>query len=61
MPGFVPSEPDQRREAKYAERREIELRNRAAIRAGRKAFDAPPQSRAPGKRPVTAGAATLAE
>jgi hypothetical protein len=38
-PGFVPSEPDQRREAKYAERREIELRNRAAIRDGRRVFD----------------------
>jgi hypothetical protein len=32
MPGFVPSEPDRRREAKYAFRRQIELRNREAIR-----------------------------
>jgi hypothetical protein len=41
MPGFVPSEPDQRREAKYAERRQIELRNRAALSANRKVYDDP--------------------
>jgi hypothetical protein len=39
MPGFVPSEPDQRREAKYALRREIELHSREAIRRGGKVFD----------------------
>jgi hypothetical protein len=39
MPGFVPSEPDQRREAKVAERREIELRVREAIRRGEKVYD----------------------
>jgi len=39
MPGFVPSEPDQRREAKYAERRRIELRIRGAIRSGEKVYD----------------------
>ena len=39
MPGFVPSDPDQRREAKYAFRREIELDNREAIRRGDKVFD----------------------
>ena len=39
MPGFVPSEPDQRREAKYALRRQIELDNREAIRQGKQLFD----------------------
>jgi len=39
MPGFVPSEPDQRREIKYAQRRDIELRNRDAIRQGEKVYD----------------------
>jgi hypothetical protein len=39
MPGFVPSDPDQRREAKYAFRRQIELDNREAIRRGDKRFD----------------------
>ena len=31
MTGFVPCEKDQQREEKYAMRREIEMRNRAAI------------------------------
>jgi len=39
MPGSVPCEVDRRREAKYAMRRQIELRNRAAIRAGQKVYD----------------------
>ena len=39
MPGFVPSEPDQRREAKYALRRQIELRNREAIQRGDRVYD----------------------
>lgn len=39
MPGFIPSLPDQRREAKYAVRREIEMKNRAAIRTGGKVYD----------------------
>ncbi|MHB9065328.1 MAG: HzsA-related protein [Pirellulaceae bacterium] len=39
MPGFVPSDPDQYRESKFALRREIELENRAAIRRGDKVFD----------------------
>jgi hypothetical protein len=39
MAGFVPSEPDQGREAKYSLRREIELRNREALRRGDKVFD----------------------
>jgi len=39
MPGFVPSEPDQRREIKYAQRPAIELRNRDAIRQGEKVYD----------------------
>jgi hypothetical protein len=39
MPGFVPCEADQRREAKYTERREIERRNRTAIRAGQKVYE----------------------
>lgn len=39
MPGFVPSEPDQLREAKYALRRQIELRNREAIRRGERMYD----------------------
>jgi hypothetical protein len=37
--GFVPCETDQRREAKYAQRREIESRNRQAIHDGRKVYD----------------------
>jgi hypothetical protein len=39
LAGFVPSEADRVREAKYAERRQIELRNREAIRDGRKVYD----------------------
>jgi hypothetical protein len=39
LAGFVPCETDQRREAKYAERRQIELRNREAIRQGEKVYD----------------------
>jgi len=39
MPGFVPSAPDQHREAAYAFRRQIEQRNRAALRDGDKVFD----------------------
>ena len=41
-PGFVPCAEDQRREAKYAERRRIEQRNRAAIHSGKKAYDINP-------------------
>ena len=40
--GFVPCAEDQRREAKYAERRRVELRNREAIRSGNKLYDAKP-------------------
>lgn len=40
-PGFVACEADQQRERKYQQRVEIELRNRAAIRDGRKVYDAP--------------------
>jgi hypothetical protein len=40
-PGFVACEADQRREEKYAERRQVEQRNRAAIRNGAKAYDLP--------------------
>ena len=39
---FIPCEADQRREAMYAERRQIELRNREAIRKGEKVYDANP-------------------
>jgi hypothetical protein len=39
MTGFVACPADQRREAKYAERRKIESRNRDAIREGEKAYD----------------------
>ena len=39
LSGFVPSEADQRREIKYAQRRQIELENRDAIVHGRKAYD----------------------
>lgn len=36
MPGFVPSEPDLKREAKYAQRKEIEMRTgRRSERGGR--------------------------
>ena len=38
-PGFVPCAEDQRREAKYAERRRIEQRNREAIRSGNRVYD----------------------
>jgi len=41
MPGFVPWEVDRRRQEKYLERRDIEYRNRLAIRAGRRLYDAP--------------------
>lgn len=41
MVGFIPSEADLRREAKYAQRRQIELLNREAIRQGQKTYDAP--------------------
>jgi hypothetical protein len=39
LSGFVSSEADQRREIKYAQRRQIELDNRDAIVHGRKAYD----------------------
>ena len=41
-PGFIACAEDQRREAKYAERRRIEQRNRQAIQSGNKAYDAKP-------------------
>jgi hypothetical protein len=41
-PGFVPCTEDQRRETKYAERRQVEQQNREAIRTGRKVFDPRP-------------------
>ena len=40
LPGFQPCEKDARREAFYQERREIERRNREAIRNGQKVYDA---------------------
>jgi hypothetical protein len=39
LAGFVPCEADQHREAKYAQRREIEAHNREAIRDGRTEYD----------------------
>jgi hypothetical protein len=39
MPGFKPCEKDILREAKYENRRQIELRNREAIRNGQKMYD----------------------
>ena len=39
MPGFQPCEKDGRREAFYAERRQVEAHNREAIRTGGKAYD----------------------
>ena len=39
MPGFKPCEKDVQREAKYEQRRQIELRNREAIRNGQKMYD----------------------
>lgn len=39
MPGFQPCDVDQRREEKYALRREAELRNREAIRSGKRVYD----------------------
>ena len=39
LEGFVPSGADRRREQKYAARRDIELRNREAIRKGGKLYD----------------------
>ena len=41
-PGFVPCAEDQRRETKYAARRQIEQRNREAIRTGTRVFDPKP-------------------
>ena len=41
MPGFQPCEVDRRREAKYAARRQVELRSREAIRARKKVHDEP--------------------
>jgi hypothetical protein len=41
-PGFIPCREDQRREAKYAQRRRIEQRNRQAIQSGNKVYDANP-------------------
>ncbi len=38
-PGFVPCAEDRRREAKYAERRQIEQRNREAIHGGHRVYD----------------------
>jgi hypothetical protein len=43
MPGFVPCEADQRREAKDARLREMEARNREAIRRGERHYDEPGQ------------------
>ena len=40
-PGFVACEADQQRERKYQERAAIELRNRSAIRDGKKVYDIP--------------------
>jgi hypothetical protein len=42
MPGFIPCAKDQERLAKYDERRKIELRNREAIRTGKRVYDAAP-------------------
>lgn len=39
MPGFMPCEKDRQREAFYVSRRQIELRNRQAIREGKKVYD----------------------
>jgi hypothetical protein len=39
MPGFAPCAEDQRREAKYAVRRQVEQRNREAIRRGTRVYD----------------------
>ncbi|MBN2295269.1 MAG: hypothetical protein JXM70_22755, partial [Pirellulales bacterium] len=39
MPGFRPCAKDRQREAKYALREQIELRNRESIRRGEKAYD----------------------
>jgi hypothetical protein len=39
LAGFVPCEADQHREARYAQRREIEAHNREAIRDGRTVYD----------------------
>ncbi len=41
MPGFTPCEKDRLREEKYAQRRQIESRNRQAIRRGEKVYDRP--------------------
>ncbi|MGL6195118.1 MAG: hypothetical protein ACRC2T_09895 [Thermoguttaceae bacterium] len=41
MPGFVPCAKDKEREAKYAFRREVEMRFRNAIENGEKLYDAP--------------------
>jgi hypothetical protein len=39
MPGFVPCATDQKREEKYRQRLEAEMKNRAAIREGKKVYD----------------------
>jgi hypothetical protein len=39
MPGFVPCEVDRRRDEKYISRRETEMRNREAIRLGKRIYD----------------------
>ncbi len=39
MPGFVACDTDQWREQKYLTRQQMELRNRAALREGRKVYD----------------------
>jgi hypothetical protein len=43
MPGFTPCAADRKRDAAYARRRAEELRNREAIREGRKAYDPKPE------------------
>jgi len=39
MPGFQPCSVDRQREQKYAMRREVERRNREAIRDGKRVYD----------------------
>jgi len=41
MPNFQPCATDQQRQQKYANRQQVELRNRAAIAAGDKVYDVP--------------------
>ncbi|MBM4044964.1 MAG: hypothetical protein FJ279_07615 [Planctomycetes bacterium] len=43
MPGFQPCETDRRREAKYVQRRQAELRHREALCSGKRAYDDPSQ------------------